>query len=167
MVLFNPMVELSLIAVAMVIIQQAIQEKIGNKKQLKEHQEKMKNIQEKVKGLIKKDDEKSRNERESLEKEMIESMNIVMQGSMKFMVVSLVIVLPLFWIAGLVYGAETINLPLPVPWFAASLELFNPLTWIELYSQTNWIGWYVLNSIIFSILIVNPLMKIIESKKKR
>ena len=167
MVFFNPMLELALIAMAMVVVQKALQLKVGNQKQLKEHQEKMKKMQEKVKELMKKNDEKSRKERENMEKEMLDSMNIVMGSSMKFMVVSLVVVLPVFWLAGSVYEKDVINLPVPVPWFSDTTVWFDPFTWgIMLYNQTNWIGWYVLTSLLFSLLILNPLTKIFENKKK-
>ncbi|MEK6942109.1 MAG: EMC3/TMCO1 family protein [archaeon] len=166
MVFFSPMIELAIISVAMVVVQKVLQLKIGNQKQLKEHQDKMKKTQEKVKELMKRDDEKSRKERENMEKEMLDSMNIVMGSSMKFMVVSLVVVLPVFWLVGSVYAQDVIDLPAPVPWIAPNVDIVNPLTWIHFYSQTNWIGWYVLTSLLFSLLVLNPLTKIIENRKK-
>ncbi|MBI2597709.1 MAG: DUF106 domain-containing protein [Candidatus Diapherotrites archaeon] len=168
MAVFGAMIELALISIALSLFHRVLAMKVGNQKQLKEHQEKMKKTQERIKELVKKDDEKSKREREGLEKEMLESMNIIMSGSTKLMLVSLVVILPVFAIMGSVYGQEVINLPVPVPWVKTGAELFNPITWgIQIYNQTNWIGWYVLFSLIFSLAILNPLVKIYENSKKK
>jgi len=167
MVFVNPIIELALVSIAMSFVTQIIQRKFGNRDQMKEHQEKMKTTQKRVKELMTKEDEKSKQERESLEKEMLDSMNTVMKASMKTMVVSMAIVIPVFFLMGAVYEEEIIDLPLPVPWIGTQADLLNPFSWFELYEQTNWIGWYILVSLLFSLLILSPLIKVYEKMKKR
>ena len=49
MVFVNPIIELALVSIAMSLVTQTIQKKYGNKDQMKEHQEKKKNTQNRVK----------------------------------------------------------------------------------------------------------------------
>lgn len=163
----NPVIEVAIISMVVSTFHKVVQLKFGNQDQMKEHQEKMKKTQEKVKELMQRDDEKARKHREELEREMIDSMNKVMKGTMKVMVVSLIVVLPLFAILGSVYAQEVIDLPVPVPWIGSGFDFLNPLSWVELYNQTNWIGWYVLISLIFSLVVLNPLIKVYTNMKKK
>jgi len=150
--LIDPATDIVLIAIAMSIVSQVIRRRFVNEKEMKEYQKTMKDRQGKIKGLMGKEDPKSKQELEKLQKEMMEGMGTMMQGSMKMMMVSMAIFIPLFFIVGLFYSEAVIDLPIPIPWLG--VEQF-----IELYEQTNWIGWYILNSLVFGILI-SSLMKV-------
>jgi len=167
MVFFNTMIELAFVSIVVSLFNQFVQRKFGSKKQLKSHQDKMKEKQSRIKELMQKDDEKSKQEREGLEKEMLESMNTVMKPVMKTMVVSMIVILPVFFLLGSIYGEEVIDLPVPIPWLGTAFDLFTPFSWIELYNQTSWVGWYILISLIFSLLILSPLIKIYDNLTKK
>ena len=152
--LFDPQTDITLIAIGLGIVSQALQRKLMNKKAMKANQEKMKEKQKKLNELLKKEDKKSKNEAESIQKEMLEEMNVMMKGSMRMMMASMIIFIPTFWYLGGVYGNEIISLPFPIPWFGAK-------EFIELYNETSWMGWYVLNSLFFSILF-NMAMNLYE-----
>jgi len=89
-----------------------------------------------------KQDQKSKNQLEALEKEMLDSMNSVMKGSMRLMLYSLVVFIPAFFFMGGfdfgvisfggVYSQATIELPVPLPWFGSE-------SIIQFYNETNWL----------------------------
>ena len=164
---FSPVIEIALVSIVTSTLTQLIQFKFGNRAQLVEQQKKMKETQKRVSELVGKEDEKSKREKESLESEMLESMNTMMKSSMKSMILSFVVVIPVFAFSSSVYENIVVDLPFPVPWFSTNFNLFNPLGWFELYNQTNWIGWYVLVSLIFSLLIFNPLMNFYKKMKEK
>ncbi len=166
MVFFNPQLEVSVIAAALVVVSQAVQEMFGKRKELLKYQEDMKKKQAKMKELVKSTHPNAKKELEEAEKEMLESLNFITKNSMRMMVVSLIVFLPVYFLLGQIYGHLTFNLPIPIPWFAVSLEMFNPFTWFELYSQTNFVGWYALNALFFSLFIINPIMKFLQKKNE-
>ena len=151
--IFGAMVDIAVISVVLAGVSQAIQAKFMDRTLMKKQQEEMKKKQEKMRELMKKNDAKSKNELDSLQKEMLDSMNDMMSKSSKVMLVSLVIFLPAFALFGMFYGKEIINLPIPLPWLANGFDLFNIGTWgIEIYPQTNWFGWYFLTYLIVTLL---------------
>ncbi|GEM_PF-1482273 len=167
MVFFNPQLEVSLIAIVLTLVSQAVQITFGNKKEMLRHQGEMKKRQDKMKELAKSKHPDAKKQIEEAEKEMLESMNVVMKSSMKLMVASFVIFVPAFFFLSQIYEGLVFGLPIPIPWVAPEpgFDFFNPFTWFSLYSQTNFIGWYALNALIFSLLIVNPIMKFLEKRK--
>lgn len=166
MVFFNPQLEISILAALLAVVSQFVQTRFGNRKEMIRHQTEMKKNQEKMKKLVQSNNPNAKKEMEILEKEMLESLNMVMKMSTKTMIYSMVIFLPAFFLLGMFYSEAVINLPIPIPWFAPDLALLNPFSWVSFYTQTNWVGWYVLNSIIFSLLIITPLTKYLENRKE-
>jgi len=163
MVFFSPMVDIALIALIVGFISQAVQHMTGTRKAMKEHGVKMKERQKKMKELMQKNDDKSKKEVEKLQQEMLDSFSDSMKGMWKTMIVLLVISLPIFYMIGVVYGDSEIGLPIPLPWFSLGFNVFDLSTWgIEFYSSTTVIGWYILSSIITSLIIVGPLMNFVE-----
>ena len=142
----DPATDIVIIALVMSIVSQLLRRRFVDEQAMKEYQKNMKERQEKMKELMKKEDQKSKQELENMQKEMMEGMSTMMQGNMKMMMVSMGIFIPLFFIVGLFYSEAVIALPIPIPWFGTE-QL------IQLYTETSWIGWYVLNSLIFGILI--------------
>jgi uncharacterized membrane protein (DUF106 family) len=103
-------------------------------------------------------DEKSKQEVQRLQQQMMQKMSETMSGSMKVMMASMVIFLPAFAILGMFYGDVVIPLPIPIPWLGSN-------SFIELYHETNWIGWYVLASLVTSI-VLQIILKLAERVSK-
>ncbi|MCX8158554.1 MAG: EMC3/TMCO1 family protein [Candidatus Diapherotrites archaeon] len=157
--IISPIVDISLVSVAIVIILQIIQNKIHDRKKMKEQRDKMTEKQKRLKELMK-NFEKNKKEIDKLQNELLLEMNEMLSKNLKFMLVSLVLALPTFWYLGSFYSSYIIDLPIPVPWFGKN-------SLIEMYKQTNWLGWYVLSSL-FTTLIINIFYSIkdkIEEKK--
>ncbi len=151
--LFGAMADIALITVVLFIVSQIAQNKFMNREEMKKHQDTIKQKQAKMKELMKKEDAKSKNELETLEKEMMQTMQNMMSGSSKVMLVSMVLFLPALWFLGEFYGKEIIPLPVPLPWLSVGFDLFNIGTWgMTIYSETNWFGWYFVCFIVLSIL---------------
>jgi len=152
--LFGAMTDIALISIGITLVLQVIQKKFMNRGQMKVQQEEMKRRQKRMKELMQRDDEKAKSELQQLEKEMMEGMNEMMSGSMKQMMVTMVLVVPLWAFFGWNYTGLAIDLPVAVPFFAA-FNLFDPLSWFawKFWEQTSWIGWYVLVSLSFSIVL--------------
>ncbi len=152
---FNPMIDIALVSGVLALVSSVIQAKMMNRKAMKENQEKLKEKNKRMRELMNKNDEKSKNELESLQNEVLEMMQKMMQGSMKVMFVSMIFFLPAFWVLSHFYANAVISLPLPVPWFG-EFDLFNIGTWqnmIKLYNETNYLGWYMLTYLLFSLII--------------
>ena len=142
--MFDPQVDLALAAVGVSLASNFVQRKVMPKEETKQRQEKIKKHQERMKELANKSDAKSKNELEALEKELMEEMGKMMKGSTRMMMFSMVFIIPLFWFLGEAYKAAVIQLPFPIPWFGENWS-------VKLYSETNWIGWYVLCSLVTSL----------------
>ncbi|MEM4364095.1 MAG: EMC3/TMCO1 family protein [Candidatus Diapherotrites archaeon] len=169
MQLVNPMVDIAIISSVLALLSSIIQNKVMNKKQMKADQEKLKEKNKRMRELMTKNDEKSKNELESLQNEVLEIMQKMMQGTLKFTMISMVFFLPAFWLLSSLYGEAVINLPVPVPWFG-NFDLFNISTWnnlIILYDKTNYLGWYILIYLVFSLIIrffENRILEKVDSK---
>ena len=151
---FGAMADIALISMGLTIVSQFLQNRFAHRDEMKAHQEKMKKHQEKMKELMKKDDHQSRSEREKIEAELMEEMNKMMSKSMKVMMFSLLVFLPAYWVLGNFFEKEIIALPVPLPWLANGFDLLNPGTWgIQLYSQTNWFGWYFVTYLVITVVI--------------
>jgi uncharacterized membrane protein (DUF106 family) len=166
MVFIDPQLEISIAAAALAVFSQAVQFRFGNKKEMVKHQAELKKHQSRLKELSKNPNASSKKEMEEVEKKMMDSLSVVMKSTNKLLIASMVIFLPAFFVLSAIYGEFTFNLPVPIPWLAPEpgFELFNPLTWFSLYNQTNFVGWYALSSLVFSLLIVNPLIKMWEKR---
>jgi len=152
--IISNMVDITLISLGLVIVSQIIQNKFVNRDAMKAQQAEIKVKQARMKELTGKEDQKSKNEQEALQKEMFESMQKMMAGSTKVMIYSMVIFLPAFAILGFFYGEVIIDLPINLPWLSDGFDLFNTGTWgIQFYEQTNWFGWYFVSYLALTILI--------------
>lgn len=157
MALISPQVDIAMIAIGLSIVSQIIQRKVVNRGEMKRKQAEMKGKQNRIKELMKRNDTKSKNELQVLEREMMEAMSTMMKGSMKMMVYSMILFIPTLWFLSSSYGNEVIPLPISIPWFGTE-------SLIQLYNETNWIGWYVLTSLICS-LSFNAIINIYEKIK--
>ena len=162
MVIISPTIDISLIAVAVVVISKIMQAKFIDKKKQKESQARMKEKQKKIKELMHKEDEKSKNEMDTLQKELLEEMNETMQGTMRYMMFSLPLFLGAFFVMGTLFGIEMFETPFLVPKFEGFF-MFNPFTWMPVgwVGQTGWLKWYFIVYLITSITI-GIVMKIKE-----
>src|SRR3989338_4829232 len=96
--MFDPRVEIALISVGIALVSQLLQRKLMPREATQKRQEKIKKHQARMKELANKNDAKSKNELEALEKEMMEEMQVMMQGSTRMMMFSMVFILPVFWL---------------------------------------------------------------------
>ena len=162
MAIINPLIDISLIAVAVVVISKVMQAKFIDRKKQKESQERMKEKQKKIKELMHKEDEKSKNEIEKLQKELLEEMNETMQGTMRYMMFSLPVFFGAFFILGAMFGIEMFETPFLVPKFEGFFFL-NPFTWIPVgwVEQSGWLKLYFITYLVTSI-IIGIAMKIRE-----
>ena len=161
MALFSPPVDISLISIFLVTASQIMQRTVVDKREMKRQQDQMKENQKKMKELMSKQDQKSKNQLEALEKEMLDSMNSVMKGSMRLMLYSLVVFIPAFFFMGGfdfgvisfggVYSQATIELPVPLPWFGSE-------SIIQFYNETNWLGGDFVSYLVLT-LIIGQLFK--------
>ncbi len=157
--MFDPQVEIALISVGIALVSQLLQRKLMPREATQKRQEKIKKHQARMKELANKNDAKSKNELETLEKEMMEEMQVMMQGSTRMMMFSMVFILPVFWFLGEAYKEAIVQLPFPIPWFAENWV-------IKFFTETNWIGWYVLCSLVTS-LVLNAALNVYTQLKKK
>ncbi len=149
----SALVDITAISVVLFAVSQAIQSRFINRDEMKRQQQEMKDRQKKMQELMKKGDTKSKSELNAMEKEMLESMQKMMGGSYKVLLVSMVAFLPALWFLGEFYGKAIIKMPFPLPWLANGFDLFNIGTWgIDIYSETTWFGWYFVCFIVLSLL---------------
>ena len=167
MVFLDIVIEISLIALVVVVVSKFLQAKMIDKKKQKEAQAQMKEKQKKIKELMKKGDEKSKNEMDRLQKEMLEDMNATMQGTMKYMIFSMPLFFGAFFVLGSLYGNMLFNAPFLLPKFQDFFFL-NPLTWIPVGwgYETGWLKWYFIIYLVASIIIAVTL-KIREKVVKK
>ena len=166
MALISVVVDVGLIAVAVVAISRLLQSKLIDKKKQKAAQRRMKEKQARIKELMKNQDEKGKSEMSRLQKEMFEDMNETMQGSMRYMMFSLPVFFGAFFILGSFYGGTLFEAPFLLPRFEGFFFL-NPLSWVPVGwgIETGWLKWYFIVYLIVSITLAIGL-KIMERVKK-
>ena len=154
MALISPIVDISLVALVLVVVSRFLQSKMIDKDKQKAAQARMKEKQAKIKELMKNEDEKSKNEMQRLQQEMFEEMNETMQGSMRYMLVSLPLFLAAWWLMGWLYGGQLFATPFPVPKFEGFFFL-NPFTWAPVgwVLESGYAKWYIINYFIFAIML--------------
>lgn len=146
MVVFSAVLDITLLAIVVGIISQALQRKLMDKKAQKARQQAMKEKQAKLKELMKKGDEQSKNEAERLNRELMQDMKEMFKGMQKFMIASFIVIIPIFYLFVSAYSKETFNV---FGWIVPKF-IFPPH-----------IVWYIISSIGFSI-ILNLIMKVKE-----
>lgn len=166
--LVDPTIDIALFSIAVVAFGRIVQEKIGSRKILKEHQEKVKEHQKRIQEITKNKDvsslsEKEKNEVQDLQTQMIKGTQEMMGSTMKQMMYTMPVFLGVFWVLQEFYSGAIVQLAVPVPFFSL-VEPFPWITGIQLYSSTNWFGWYILVSLIVS-LGINVILKGIEKIK--
>ena len=160
MALFDPMIDIALATIAIALISRALQSKFVDRKKMKQQQADMKEKQKKVKELMQKTDQKSRLEMEKLQKEMLESMSESMQGSMRYMMISLPLFLGFFWVLGTAYEGALISLPFAVPIIHRNMSF-------EITASISWLWWYIYSMFAISIMINLALKAWDKSKEAR
>lgn len=158
MVFFNAMAEIALFSIAITLVSRLIQERLVDKKTQKLHQQKMKENQKKINELLKRNDDGAKKEMERLQAEALESMNVLMQGNMKYMLFTMPLFLVFFAILGAMYGSTIINLPFPLPVIHRNFSF-------EITSKISWLWWYIYTGIIASI-VINMITSALEGAKK-
>ena len=141
MAFMDAMLEIALVAMCLAVVSQIVRRKFVDPKKMKEQQKVMKEKQIRIKELAGKEDSKSKAEMQRIQTEMLEVTNEMMQGSMRMMMFTFPVYILAFWGLGYLYGDAVINLPINIPWFGENWS-------IKFYEQTNWVGWYVLISLI-------------------
>jgi len=165
MAFINPIIDIVLITLVVVVISRILQAKLVNKKEQKAAQKRMKEKQAKIKELMKNSDEKSKSEMDRLQKEMFEDMNATMQGSMRYMMFSLPLFLGAFFVLGQFYGGQVLTSPTLLPKFD-NFFFLNPFTWMPTGwgYETGWLKLYFVTYLISSIVIALA-MKVWEKTK--
>jgi len=151
MVWINPTVDISLIALTVVIFFNLLRMKT----QSKELMDKMKAKNKRVRELMKRKDKQSVKEMESLNKELIELNMKIMKKTMPVTLVSLAIFMVIFPFIRAAYEPYVFPLPVPLPWID-----------FQWHSETNWMGYYFVMSLSLSI-IIGILKKVLEKARKR
>ena len=153
----NPMIDILAISAILSIGSTVLRSKFIDQGKMKEQQKEIKEKQAKMKDLIGKQDQKSKNELEALEKEVLEAMNTMLSSSTKVMMFSMVLFLPAFFLMGLFYEKAIIDLPIALPWFNSAWNIWDLGTYanfgIQIYQQTNWFGWYFASYLLTTIVI--------------
>ena len=154
MVIINPVIEISLITLVVVVVSRVLQAKLIDKDKQKEAQGRMKEKQAKIKELVKKEDEKSKNEMNQLQKEIFEDMNATMQGSMRYMMFSLPLFFGAFFVLGQLFGGQVFEAPFILPKFEGFFFL-NPFSWVPVGwgLETGWLKLYFVTYLVSSIVI--------------
>ncbi len=132
----NPMVDIAIAAGVIVTVSKLIQHKFMDMKGMKRQQKEMKEMQKNINELMKKTDQKSQEEAKTLQSDMMGSMNKMMGKNMKVMMISMAVILPIFWWLSGNYNEAVINLPFSFPFLG---------------TQTTWFWWYVICSLGLSI----------------
>jgi len=167
MAIISPLVDISLIALAVVVVSRFMQRKFIDKKKQKAAQKNMKEKQAQIKELMKNNDDKSKQEMQKLQQEIMEEMSETMQGSMRYMMFSLPVFFGAFFIMGQFYGGTLFETPFLVPKFE-NFFMLNPFTWIPtgLVGETGWLKWYFLTYLAVSI-VLGVTLKIKEKIQER
>ncbi|MBI5554199.1 MAG: DUF106 domain-containing protein, partial [Candidatus Diapherotrites archaeon] len=146
MVFINPATDILAISLAVSVLSQAIRRKFSPPARLKAQQAKIKESQQKVSELAKKNDPASQKKKEEAEQEMLSLTSEMMGMSTKTMGISMIVLLPAFWFMQATYKGATIPLPVQLPWLGENWSMV-------LLQNTNWLGWYVLTGLVFSLLL--------------
>jgi len=151
--LFDPVIDIALISIALSTAIQLLSRKLVDRKQLKIHQEEIKKKQKRMQHLMKEKPHNYEQELDKLQKESMELMSTMMSGSTKQMMVSFAVYIPFLWFFNWNYVNAIVNLPVPVPFWTA-FDWGNANTWFafKLWTESSWVGWYVLVSLIYSLL---------------
>lgn len=115
--------------------------------------------QKKMNELLKRSDEASKKEMERLQAESLESMNVMMQGNMKYMLFSMPVFLVFFAVLGSLYGSFIVNLPFPVPLVHRNFSF-------EITSRISWLWWYIYCGLIASI-VINLITSALEKRGEK
>jgi uncharacterized membrane protein (DUF106 family) len=167
MALISAVVDISLVAVLLVVVSRLLQGRMIDKDRQKAAQARMKEKQGRIKELMKNEDERSKNEMKQLQQEIFEEMNETMQGSMKYMIVSLPLFLAAWWLMGWLYGGQLFATPFAVPKFDGFFFL-NPFTWIPSgwVLESGYAKWYIVVYFIVAI-VLGIAMKVREKIVKK
>lgn len=151
MVFANAGIEIAVFSVFLAAVSRLLQIRFGNRKETNRIQEEMKKKQARLQELLKKSDEKSKKEAESVQAEMMGNMNKVMSSSTKVMLISMVVFVPALGIMAGLYNGTTVYSPIPLVVFHRASGLI-PVS-LELSAKSNWISWYFWWSLIGSLVL--------------
>lgn len=141
----SPMVDIAVIAILITIFSTIVQKKTGVKKEQKEMQKEMKEKQKKLMELQKEGKTESP-EFKKLQQEIMSSTMNMMKKSFKPMLITMIVILPVFAFIKWNYGAAIISLPV-------------------LAYNVSWFWWYIIISIGASI-IIGLISKYVKTEVK-
>ncbi len=161
MVLITPVIDIALIALLVAVISRTLQWKMIGRDKMKQQQQSMKEKQKRLKELMKKEretgDEKTRKEIkkeiDELNQIMLEEMSEMMKGNMRFMLVSFIVIIPIFFLGVSGYSGETF----PIGSFTVPV-----INWYV----PPYIVWYIICSIAISI-VFSIIFKIYDKTKEK
>lgn len=144
-VIVSPIADIALYAFVLALVSQWLQYKFFDRKGQMARQKEMKEKQQEMNELMKKGDAISQKKAEEIQKEMMQLLGKSMEGMPKQMIISMAVFLPPFAAIGYLYGETIVSLPFSIPWFNGQ-----GLYWV---TTTNWVGWYVLCSLVFALIL--------------
>lgn len=147
----DPAMDIALIAVLFGLFSFAVNRKLVDQKAMKASQKEMGEKRKKAMELMKKNDEKSKKEADKLNQEMMEATTKTMGGTLKAMVVVMIVFFPLFGFINGAYNGKIIALPFNVPFLG---------------TQSSWFWWWVVVGLITSIALQIGI-KIFEMTKEK
>ena len=124
----DPAMDIALIAIVFGIFSFTVNRKLIDQKAMKASQKDMGEKRKKAMELMKKNDEKSKKEADKLNQEMMEATTKTLGGTLKAMVVVLVVFFPIYWLINASYSDQIIALPFNVPFLG---------------TETKWFWWWV------------------------
>jgi uncharacterized membrane protein (DUF106 family) len=151
MVFFNAGIEIAIFSVILSVVSRWLQIRFGNKKEVNRIQAEMKKKQAQIQELLKKNDEKSKHEAETIQSGMMADMNKVMSSSMKVMMLSMIVFIPALAVLAAGYNGTIIQAPFPFVVFHRASGLI-PVSF-EWSSQFNWLSWYFWWSLVASLVL--------------
>jgi|GEM_PF-3392319 len=149
--------EIILVAIGASLLSIGLQTLLTNKKKQLEIQNKMKDRNLRIRELMKKNDEKSRNESSEIQKQMMNETMEMMQDNTKFLIVSMIVFLPLLGFVMSFYSKAGVVVNLLKPLVGFNLFGLYPFT-----IESHWFWIYFGASLITSLVvttIVNSFLK--------
>lgn len=154
MVIVNPIVDITILTVATVVISRAIQFRFMPPHEMEAHKQKINKKQEQIKKLMNNNTEEATKKIEKIQKEMIELNARIMKKTFPSIILNLPLFIGVLWFLGAEYGNIVIKLPFYYPWIDG-----------KAYNTTNYFGVYFVVVIITGIIISQLIKKRKQAKK--
>ncbi len=147
----SPAMDLVLISAGFAVISQTLQTVLTNRKEVRNNQKKMQEINKRYKELMTQKGKADPQEVEKVQKEMMEITTGSMKSMPKLMIANMLVFIPLFAFVHQIYDGT-------------QLPFFPPFSWV--WPKVDWFWYYVLCSLLIS-LFVNHVMNWYHEKKEK